>query len=54
MGQLDEAGTDSKKAFELSPDVWSSHIFLSLIFAENSLDGERRRKWLPAQPFTDT
>jgi TolB-like protein/Tfp pilus assembly protein PilF len=32
MGHLDQAAADSKKALELSPDLWSSHFFLSLIY----------------------
>jgi TolB-like protein/DNA-binding winged helix-turn-helix (wHTH) protein len=32
MGQLDEAAANSKKALELSPDVWSSHLLLSQIY----------------------
>ena len=32
MGHLDEAAVDSKKALELSPDVWFSHGLLSQIY----------------------
>ena len=32
MGQLDEAAADSKKALELSPDVWNGHILLGQIY----------------------
>src|SRR5262249_1023512 len=31
LGQLDQAAAGSKKALELSPDLWSSHISLSQI-----------------------
>jgi len=29
MGQLDEAAGDLKKALQLSPDAWFSHVLLS-------------------------
>ena len=32
MGHLDEAAANSKKAHELSPDVWFSHVVLSQIY----------------------
>ena len=35
MGQLDKAAADSKKALELSPDVWFSQGLLSQIYITN-------------------
>jgi tetratricopeptide (TPR) repeat protein len=32
MGQWDQAAVDSKKALELSPDVWPGHFMLSQIY----------------------
>jgi tetratricopeptide (TPR) repeat protein len=32
MGQLDEAAGDLKKALQLSPDAWLSHVMLSQIY----------------------
>jgi tetratricopeptide (TPR) repeat protein len=56
MGQLDEAAADSKKAFELNPDVWPGPIALSQIYVvqgrpQNALPEIELVRYDPARAF---